>query len=235
MANAGSSSAAHDVATQVDSTSSAAQGKAKPERVEVGTLLPREAFGEDSVMGVNVVEHSRVATKRPHRRGSFSEGTTTGTPSTHTLARHTRPHSARQPPSHGHTNGSAAASVAGRSPRACVATGTLVSNTNVSVFMIPKAAFFELCSFATRDIMRRNCRRCGLCVCARACVCVCVCPMPLTVTLVFTSKLLMSTMKTTQDKRNWDRFKAETVAAARQRRPSTPAMAASKGPGRMKF
>ena len=227
MANAGSSSAAHDVATQVDSTSSAAQGKAKPERVEVGTLLPREAFGEDSVMGVNVVEHSRVATKRTHRRGSFSEGTTTGTPSTHTLARHTRPHSARQPPSHGHTNGSAAASVAGRSPRACVATGTLVSNTNVSVFMIPKAAFFELCSFATRDIMRRNCRRCGLCVC--------VCTMPLTVTLVFTSKLLMSTMKTTQDKRNWDKFKAETVAAARQRRLSTPAMAASKGPGRMKF
>merc|ERR1719163_1567169 len=192
---------------EVDSTSSAAQGKAKPERVEVGTLLPREAFGEDSVMGVNVVEHSRVATKRTHRRGSFSEGTTTGTPSTHTLARHTRPHSARQPPSHGHTNGSAAASVAGRSPRACVATGTLVSNTNVSVFMIPKAAFFELCSFATRDIMRRNCR----------------------------SKLLMSTMKTTQDKRNWDKFKAETVAAARQRRLSTPAMAASKGPGRMKF
>ena len=70
---------------------------AAPTRVEVGTLLPREAFGEDTIMGVQSVMKQQGHHERKHSHGAQSQ-----------------------------------------SPRSCIATGSLVSNTNVSVFMIPK-------------------------------------------------------------------------------------------------
>jgi len=121
-------------------------------QVEVCKLLPRESFGEDAVMRLHSIPPA------DHRAGSRASP---------------RPASARTHTSYVHRR----SHHSGSKPRACVATGSLMSNTNVSVFMIPKvgegdaarselshshqtvaqAAFFKHCSFATRDIMRRNC------------------------------------------------------------------------------